>query len=38
VDYWAELALPGRVKWQAIARDGLNQIAPPVRDKVLSLI
>jgi len=37
-DYWAELALPGRVKWQAIARDGLNQIAPPVRNKVLGLI
>lgn len=38
VDYWAELALPGRVRWQAIAKDGLNQIAPPVREKVLGLI
>jgi hypothetical protein len=37
-DYWEELAMPGRVRWQEIARAGLEGVSAPVRELVLRLI
>jgi hypothetical protein len=37
-DMWAELSGPGRVRWQEIARAGLQRLRTPVRDRVLTLI
>lgn len=37
-DYWEELAMPGRVRWQEMAMAGLQGIAAPVREQVLRLI